>query len=188
MAYDKVIDSSVLDANLTSVANAIRSKGGTSASLAFPAGFVNAISAIETGKVTTEVHDITFSSDLGNGTNSEKTLLSGNPFLKANYSQNGLAVILVPTAPVPMTAAGVIHFIYHGNANIGPSDSKRYGITYKSNSATSLGNSVMTEKISGVNYNCCFRLSSDGILKIFVATNLTVKAGTYELILLCWED
>lgn len=36
-------------ADLTSVANAIRTKGGTSAQLAFPADFVSAIGAIETG-------------------------------------------------------------------------------------------------------------------------------------------
>lgn len=34
------------DADLTSVANAIRTKGGTSAQLAFPAGFVSAVEAI----------------------------------------------------------------------------------------------------------------------------------------------
>ena len=49
MAYDKVIDSSKLDSDLTSVADAIRSKGGTSEALAFPAGFVSAIEAIEAG-------------------------------------------------------------------------------------------------------------------------------------------
>lgn len=37
------------DTDLTAVANAIRTKGGTSASLAFPTGFVNAIDAIPTG-------------------------------------------------------------------------------------------------------------------------------------------
>lgn len=36
-------------ADLTSVANAIRTKGGTSASLAFPSGFVSAIAAIPSG-------------------------------------------------------------------------------------------------------------------------------------------
>lgn len=49
MAVDKLVDSSQLDADLTSVANAIRTKGGTSASLAFPAGFVSAIEAIPSG-------------------------------------------------------------------------------------------------------------------------------------------
>ena len=43
MAYDKLVDSTQLDSDLTSVANAIRTKGGTSAELAFPAGFVSAV-------------------------------------------------------------------------------------------------------------------------------------------------
>lgn len=49
MSVDKLVDSTQLDTDLTSVANAIRTKGGTSASLAFPAGFVSAIDAIPTG-------------------------------------------------------------------------------------------------------------------------------------------
>lgn len=49
MSVDKLVDSTQLDADLTSVANAIRTKGGTSAQLAFPAGFVSAVEAIETG-------------------------------------------------------------------------------------------------------------------------------------------
>ena len=49
MAIDKAIDSGVLDANLTTVAQAIRAKGGTTQPLAFPAGFQSAIEAIETG-------------------------------------------------------------------------------------------------------------------------------------------
>ena len=40
MALDKLVDSAALDANLTSVANAIRAKGGTSGPMAFPSGFV----------------------------------------------------------------------------------------------------------------------------------------------------
>ena len=49
MAYDKVIDSSALDANLASIAEAIRTKGGTTDQLVFPAGFISAIEAIEAG-------------------------------------------------------------------------------------------------------------------------------------------
>ncbi len=52
MAVDKLVDSSQLDADLTSIANAIRTKGGTSASLAFPAGFVSAVQAIPSGGIT----------------------------------------------------------------------------------------------------------------------------------------
>lgn len=39
----------VTDTDMTSVADAIRTKGGTSASLAFPTGFVNAINDIQSG-------------------------------------------------------------------------------------------------------------------------------------------
>lgn len=49
MALDKLVDSTQLDSDLTSVANAIRTKGGTSAALAFPADFVSAINAISGG-------------------------------------------------------------------------------------------------------------------------------------------
>lgn len=49
MAVDKLVDSAQLDSDLTSVANAIRAKGGTSAHLAFPAEFVSAIGDIPTG-------------------------------------------------------------------------------------------------------------------------------------------
>ena len=49
MAVDKLVDSVQLDSNLESVADAIRTKGGTSAGIAFPSGFISAINAISTG-------------------------------------------------------------------------------------------------------------------------------------------
>lgn len=49
MSVDKLVDSTQLDADLTSVANAIRAKSGGSGQLAFPAGFVSAVNAIPTG-------------------------------------------------------------------------------------------------------------------------------------------
>ena len=52
MAIDKLVDSSQLDNNLTLVANAIRTKGGTSASLTFPTDFITAINAISGGGST----------------------------------------------------------------------------------------------------------------------------------------
>lgn len=48
MAYDKVVDSASLDSKLTQVADAIRTKGNTSADLQFPSGFISAIQAIQT--------------------------------------------------------------------------------------------------------------------------------------------
>lgn len=55
MAYDKLVDSAQLDADLTSVADAIRAKGGTDAQLAFPAGFVSAVQAIECAGQVVEI-------------------------------------------------------------------------------------------------------------------------------------
>ena len=49
MAYDKIVDSVQLDVNLTSIANAIRGKNGTSEQISFPDGFVTAINALEMG-------------------------------------------------------------------------------------------------------------------------------------------
>lgn len=49
MAYDKVVDSAVLDAGLKQIADAIREKGGTSDTLAFPTAMAEAIAAIEAG-------------------------------------------------------------------------------------------------------------------------------------------
>ena len=52
MAVDKLVDSAQLDADLEDIADAIRAKGGTSASLAFPNDFVSAVQAIPTGGIT----------------------------------------------------------------------------------------------------------------------------------------
>jgi len=60
MAVDKLVDSAQLDADLTSVANAIRTKGGTSAELSFPQGFVDAVVAISTGREPAPFNDVNF--------------------------------------------------------------------------------------------------------------------------------
>lgn len=57
MALDKLVDSTQLDADLTTVANAIRTKGGTSATLVFPSGMVSAINAIPSGGAKMEPVD-----------------------------------------------------------------------------------------------------------------------------------
>lgn len=49
MALDKLVDSTQLDSDLTSVANAIRTKSGGSSQLAFPNGFVSEIQSISPG-------------------------------------------------------------------------------------------------------------------------------------------
>lgn len=49
MAYDKVVDSTVLEDRLTQIAGAIRAKTGTGGTLAFPSGFVSAIEGLSVG-------------------------------------------------------------------------------------------------------------------------------------------
>ena len=49
MAYDKVVDSSLLDSNLSKVSDAINKKLGTNNRLSFPSGFVSAINSIVAG-------------------------------------------------------------------------------------------------------------------------------------------
>lgn len=86
MAVDKLVDSAQLDADLTSVANAIRTKGGTSASLAFPAGFVSAVQAIPTGITPTGTKQISITQ---NGTTTEDVTNYANAEITVNVSGGG---------------------------------------------------------------------------------------------------
>lgn len=54
MAYDKVVNSVALDAGLLQIADAIREKGGTSASLTFPDAMAEAIKVMATGIDTSD--------------------------------------------------------------------------------------------------------------------------------------
>lgn len=49
MSYNKSIDSSAINSNLTAIANAIRAKTGGSGQLAFPNGFISEINNISGG-------------------------------------------------------------------------------------------------------------------------------------------
>lgn len=55
MATYKVVDADQLDADMTGLADTIRTKGGTSADLAWPEGYKAAVQAIETGKDVSSV-------------------------------------------------------------------------------------------------------------------------------------
>lgn len=50
MAYDKVVDSAKLDADLKTVADAIRAKAGTTGEMAFPNGYVSALEPLVNGE------------------------------------------------------------------------------------------------------------------------------------------
>ena len=54
----ELVDATQLDSDLTDIADAIRLKGGTSASLAFPSDFISAINAISGGGSDTRFKDL----------------------------------------------------------------------------------------------------------------------------------
>lgn len=54
MAVDKAIDSTEFDSKLTTLADAIRTAGGTTATMSFPTGMVDAISSLSSGGGGTE--------------------------------------------------------------------------------------------------------------------------------------
>ena len=60
MSVDKLVDSTTLDAGLTSIANAIRRKSGGSKQLSFPDGFVDEIGDIAATYDKTPIDDVTF--------------------------------------------------------------------------------------------------------------------------------
>lgn len=86
MALDKLVDSGQLDSDLTSVANAIRTKGGTSSQLAFPAGFVSAVQAIPTGGTPTGTKQISITA---NGTTTEDVAAYANAEITVNVQGGG---------------------------------------------------------------------------------------------------
>lgn len=96
MAIDKSIDSAQLDADLASVADAIRTKGGTSAQLAFPADFVQAIGDIETGGGGTQVTHVqyTAASDAKTTATGGNALNFYNTYMVPNIPASGNVIVI----------------------------------------------------------------------------------------------
>lgn len=185
MAYDKVIDSSVLDANLTSVANAIRSKGGSSASLAFPAGFVNAISQIETGKVTTEVHDITIASDLIAKSTYRPNLFKGSEFVKQHYSDENFFMLLVPLGDGAAKANTLGGMFTSGRSIFRIGSTNYYTVHFYANSSAAVALGSSSYKLTIENpYNNTLMANSNGDVGICLhIVNRNLAAGTYRIVL-----
>ena len=89
MAYDKVVDSASLDSKLTQVADAIRTKGNTSADLQFPSGFISAIQAIQTGTELQIIVSVTSGATV--------TATKGSKVVSGT-SVNGTCTLIVPEA------------------------------------------------------------------------------------------
>lgn len=67
MATYKTVNADQLDADMTALANTIRTKGGTSGKLAWPSGYQAAVEAIESGKALPTLSDPGTAEDLAAG-------------------------------------------------------------------------------------------------------------------------
>ena len=179
MAYDKVVDSAALNADLTTVANAIRTASGATENLVFPSGYV---SALQNMKMVAEVHTVTLASDVvGIGS---KTLLSGNAFIKKYYNNEKFAAVLIADT-VPNTT-GAVSFVYHGNKDVGQGYE---GISFRFTSASAVGMQPLNQKISGEGYSNHLRVNSSGNLMQYLGSDAyKLNAGTYTIVLICAEE
>lgn len=132
---------------------------------------------------------ITISEDLGAGTNKNQPIVTGNDFVKQHYADDGFAGILVPLSGDSINAAsGVVTFVYHGNRPLIKTSATYYGCFTKSNGPSSY--TVVqpnNSKINANGYNVSLRVDSTGVVKLYVASAFTVKAGNYLLMLLCTD-
>lgn len=93
------------DTDLASVANAIRTKGGTSDPLTFPAGFVSAIDAIPTGGGSAVSFSISATGDAviyyvdDSGTPIESPFMSAGGTVSDSGIENSLACVLCMSVP-----------------------------------------------------------------------------------------
>ena len=177
MAYDKVVDSAALDADLTTVANAIRTASGATGNMAFPSGYV---SALQNMKFVAEVHKVTVSSDQTGA--KEVTLLSGNAFIKKYYNNQWFSVVMF--ADSPTGATGVVPFNYHGNRVIAGANE---GIGLRYTSASNVGTQPLNAAISAEGWSQHMRVNSSGKLGQYLASGYILAAGTYTIILICAE-
>lgn len=132
------------------------------------------------------VRNITIASDMGNGTNTTRTILTADEFVKAHYADDGFFAMLYPVTQIA-SATNVVHWLHHGNFNTGSTNVVRYGICYYSSSASALATRVMTAKINGNSYNVALRAKSTGNMDLYCESSRIVKAGAYRLVMGCWS-
>lgn len=132
---------------------------------------------------------ITISTDLGAGTNTNPVIVSGNSFVQQHYADEGFMGILIPLSAESITAdSGVVPFVYQSNRALIKTSTTYYSVFVKSNGASSAAaGQANTYKFNAKGYNVSLRADSSGNVNLYVASNFTVKAGNYLLVLLCTD-
>lgn len=162
MAVDKLVDSTQLDADLTSVANAIRTKGGTSAQLAFPADFVSAINAISGGggAQVTHVKYTTTSDALSSGAGGNTSFFY-NTYIAPNIPSGTdyVLISIITNNTATGNYAKAVSVFYSPDIN---ATTKQFRVYYRGNGTGSSNFAYNT----GTNYD--FLSSSGSVIDVWV--------------------
>lgn len=169
--------------DLTTVANAIRTKGGTQAQLSFPDGFAAAISNLSSGgssQITGKTIDVTIASNIGVTTT---TIVSNDSDIAEHYADENfvIGIINLTTSLSGYMALCAIAT----NKSIGGG----YGICrYTQANGTSYGNTTQSSrpKDSPTEYYFHIGVNSSGDITLSSYLNLsrtTWKAGAYKIII-----
>lgn len=147
MAYDKVVDSAVLETGLTKIAAAIREKGGTTDALAFPDAMAAAIAAIEAGGGGGGGNSVSgqyiVASDKTIGTSVENAIQIATGLTRVSFFAFALNMLSSAAAKYKMIA-GI--WVRHNDAYYG----RRYG--QSSSTATSIYQSNNLSTNAAANY------------------------------------
>lgn len=189
MAYDKVIDSSVLDAGLKQIADAIREKGGTTDGLAFPQAMTDAIAAISAGydfDGAFEIHSGTF-------TYAEQILCGSAESITITFNtrypaKRGIYAIIFNTTQ-DQNIISVSSNTAYANASTNTAFLKA-AVTYASSGTTKRTGSTFYKTSSGFSETGNFYISCDGkTVKIYTSStdgSTTYEAGyTYAWVVWC---
>jgi hypothetical protein len=152
----KLVNATSLDAGLTSIADAIREKGGTSADLTFPAGFVSAVEAIPTGgggAVLVASGTFVGASEVGRQTISVGTKMPVTDFYVQIKAQDNSVFNRASYRIVAMTAIYTSEFGYFSYANTGDAVyTSTFKIYDKNGDSETLKNAGLIQK-DGIMYS-----------------------------------
>lgn len=160
MAVDKLVDSAQLDSDLGDIAIAIRTKGGTSAQLTFPSGFISAIEAITTGITPTGTINITQSGNTDVTNYATANVASGSATTPAT------TITANPSISVN-SSTGLITATVSGSQSVTPTVSSGYVTSGTSGTIT----------VSGSNTSQLTTQSAQTITP--TTTNQTIASGKY---------